>query len=102
MKLVNLEDSLVDELRDPKFAAAFLQAVLDDEDAAAFLLALRQVANANGGMGKLAKRIGVGRESLYKSLSKRGNPEFSKIEAILQSLGMRFAVVADKRKKRVA
>ena len=48
--------------------------MLAEKDSAAFLIALKDVVEAGGGMGNLAGRVGLKRPSLYKILSKKGNP----------------------------
>jgi probable addiction module antidote protein len=95
MILRDFNETFAYELRDPEFAAGYLQACLDYETVDAFLIALKDVAKANGGMTKLAETTSLGRESLYKTLSAQGNPEFRTLNAILSALGMRFSVVRD-------
>ena len=55
-------------------------------------MALRQVIQANDGMTKLSADIDVSRESLYKSLSENGNPNFATVSMVLASLGMKFSI----------
>lgn len=50
------------------------------------------MAKAQGGRNVLAQRTGLNRESLYKTLSDKGNPLFETINAILEALGYRFVV----------
>ncbi len=57
-----------------------------------FLVALRNVAKARGGMTELAQATALGRESLYKTLSEQGNPEFRTLQAVLGALGLRFSI----------
>ncbi len=78
-------------LEDPREAAAFLNAALDEGDPAVFLLALRHVAEARG-ISKLADRSNVNREHAYRILSKRGNPQLATLSAILDALDLRLAV----------
>ncbi|MEO8326753.1 MAG: hypothetical protein ABI618_12935 [Nitrospirota bacterium] len=59
-----------------------------------FLLALRNVAEAQGGVAQLAEKAKLNRESLYKILSERGNPELKSLDALLHALGFRLAVTA--------
>ncbi len=83
------ESSIAKDLRDPEFAAGYLEDALN-ENAKSFLIALRNVADANGGLGKVAELSELSRESLYKSLalSGRSKPYFSTIYQILSSLGL--------------
>ena len=56
-----------------------------------FLMALSDVAAAFG-MNALASKASVGRESLYKSLAKSGNPRLSTLAALLYAMGLELAV----------
>ena len=53
---------------------------------------LRDVTEAKGGVGALAKAAGVSRESLYRTLSKKGNPKIETLTALLYGLGLKLAV----------
>jgi probable addiction module antidote protein len=68
---------------------AYLEAALEDGDAAVIAAALGDVARARG-MTDVARRAGLGRESLYKALSPGGNPELSTILRVLKALGLRL------------
>lgn len=70
-------------------AIAYLEAALDDGDASVIAAALGDVARARG-MAAVARRAGLGRESLYKSLSPGGNPEFATVLRVIQALGLRL------------
>ena len=88
------QEYLIERLRDPREAKEYLNAALEEEDPELFLLALRNVAEAQGGIAKLAEKTKLNRESLYKMLSERGNPEFRSLDALLHALGFRLAVTA--------
>jgi len=68
---------------------AYLEAALEEQDAALFAAALGDVARARG-IARIARATGLGRESLYKALSPDGNPELATILKVLQSLGLRL------------
>jgi probable addiction module antidote protein len=87
--------SLIERLRDPKEAAAYLDAALEDGDRAIFLLAIRNVIQAFGGMTQIARHTGLNRENLYRVLSEQGNPELNSLEKLLKALGLRLAVEVD-------
>lgn len=89
-------DKIVQELRDdPKFAAQYLKAAMEDVDEPKVLLiALRQVAEARGGIAKVAKAAGIERESLYRALSPRGNPRLSTLMAVTRAIGLKVTVEA--------
>ena len=98
-------EQLLKSLRDPEQAAAYLTACLEDEDPRLFLLALRDVADARGGMGDLARSARLNRESLYRMLSQSGNPSLDSLAAVLDALGLRLsiqAVAARRRNRRSA
>jgi probable addiction module antidote protein len=78
-----------------KFAAEYLNAALDDTDESAVLLiALRRIAEAGGGISKVAKAAGVERESLYRELSARGKPRLSTLVAVTKAVGLKLTVEA--------
>lgn len=60
------------------------------------MLALRNVTEAQEGVAQLAEKAKLNRESLYRMLSERGNPEFRSLEALLHALGFRLAVAANR------
>lgn len=84
-------DLLLEQLKDPVEAAAYLDAALEDEDSRVFVLALRDVAEARG-MARVATEANLNRESLYRMLSEEGNPRLSSLEALLRAFGLRLAV----------
>jgi probable addiction module antidote protein len=84
-------ESLLQALQDPQEAAAYLTAALEEGDSAAFLLALRDVADARG-MSSLAAKAQLSRESLYRMLSEHGNPQLDSLTALLDALDLRLAV----------
>ncbi len=88
------QEYLIESLRDPREAEAYLNAALEEEDPELFLLALRNVAEAQGGIAQLAEKANLNRESLYKLLSERGNPELRSLDALLHALGFRLAVTS--------
>ncbi len=69
--------------------AAYLEAALEDGDVSVIAAALGDIARSEG-MAQLAKETGLGRESLYKSLSAGGNPEFSTILRVVKALGLKL------------
>jgi probable addiction module antidote protein len=92
----NYHDDLIIALRDPKECYAYLQVALDeyqeDNDADALLIALRNVAEARGGITKLAKKTHLNRQNLYKALSKTGNPRLDTFGMILKGLGFHLSI----------
>ena len=86
------EDWLVEQLKDPAEAAGYLEAVIEQGDQKALMVALRQVAMAQGGIAAMARRAKVTREAAYRMLSKTGNPELRSLNAILAAAGLRLSV----------
>jgi probable addiction module antidote protein len=90
------DEWLINELKDNKLAVAYLNNALresrdgDAESLELLLVALKNVIQAHGGMAKIAKKAGLGRESLYKTVSTKGNPEFRTIAAVTHALGLEF------------
>jgi probable addiction module antidote protein len=81
--------------RDAEFAAEYLRAAMEESDEPKVLLvALRHIAEARGGIAKVAKAAGVERESLYRALSARGNPRLSTLLAVTRAVGMKLTVEA--------
>ena len=88
----NYKEHLLKRLRNPKEAAAYLNAALEDEDSRVFLVALKDIAEANGGLSKLAQEADLNRESLYKTLSPKGNPRLQSLIAILQACHLDISI----------
>ena len=86
----------LEELQDLEKAKAYLEVALEehrkDGDTEAFLLALRDVAEAQGGLTRLARETGLNRSNIYKALSAKGKPYFQTVETILHGLGYRLSV----------
>lgn len=85
-------ESLLQDLQDPKEAAAYLTAALDEGDSAVFLLALRDVADAHG-LQTIAHKAQLNRENLYRMLSEQGNPQLASLTALLDACDLRLAVM---------
>ena len=87
----SFKENLLKALADPKEAQAYLQAALAayeaDNNTDALLLAMRDVAQAQGGIGQLAKRVGITRAHLYKVLSNQHKPRLDNLLSILSGLG---------------
>lgn len=87
---------LIMRLKNKRYALGYLNVAYQDSDKRVFLLALRNVAEAWGGMTALSRRAKIPRVSLYRMLSKQGNPEIQSIGNALKALGFRFTVVPDR------
>ncbi len=82
-----------DHLRTAEDIAAYLQAVFEDGDPQLVSHALGVVARSEG-MAEIARRAGLGRQSLYKALSPEGRPEFATILKVVRALGLKLTVTA--------
>lgn len=78
-----------DHLQSRDDMADYLDAALEDGDAAVVAAALGDIARASG-MTAIAREAGLGRESLYKALSPGGNPEFATVLKVVRALGLRL------------
>jgi probable addiction module antidote protein len=97
VKARDYKEHLLKQLQKPKEAAAYLNAALQDDDPHVFLLALRDIAEAKGGMSWLADESDLNRENLYRTLSLKGNPRFFNLLAVLDAVGLEIAIHARKR-----
>lgn len=88
------EQATLQALTDPVEAAAYVEAVLELDDPAALLVALRQVAKAHG-MAEVARRANMGEKTLFKSLSENGNPTISTVHKVLHAVGLRLSVTPE-------
>jgi probable addiction module antidote protein len=91
---ISHDEVMVKKLRArPRFAAEYLKAAMEDTDEPQVLLiALRHIAEARGGLAKIARAAGIERESLYRALSARGNPRLSTIVGIMKAVGLKLTV----------
>lgn len=89
-----------DHLRSDTEIAAYIEEMLIDGDPRAVPVALRTVAEALGGMSALADKTGLSRETLYRTLSQKGNPRLDTLGAILAAFGLRLSVQPTQRKSR--
>jgi probable addiction module antidote protein len=103
--VVSHHEREVEELReDREFAVGYLKAALESldnpEERGASLRMLRALAEAYGGIGAVAKQAGISRESLYRSLSPKGNPTLKTLIAVVNTMGLRLSVVEEPRAKK--
>ena len=92
MKLKSIHESLDHELQDPEYVALYLNDALHEGSPEEFYLALRNVIKANQGISQVAASTELGRESLYKTLSESGNPQFSTVLKIVGALGLQISI----------
>ena len=83
-----LREHLLDDGR----AVDLLVEAFQAGDEGDIMYALREIAEARGGVARIATESGLSRETLYRTLSRTGNPRLSSLRAILQASGLRLTV----------
>jgi probable addiction module antidote protein len=95
MKNLNYKEHLIEKLKDPEYAAAYLEACLEEsieaDDMGILMLAIRDVVEAHGGMGVISAKMHVNRESFYKSLSGARDARFSTIVQAIRACGLELS-----------
>ena len=91
-KLRSHKEQLIERLKDPEYASAYLKACLDESfeinDIGVFQLAVRYVVEAHGGMTKISSKMEVNRESFYRSLSEKGKAKFYTLVNAIKACGL--------------
>lgn len=88
------EEILIKDLKkNPEEAVLYLNACLEEKDPRVFLIAVKQVLEALGGITKFSRKTKLGRVSIYKMLSKKGNPGFMNVLALLSCAGITLRAV---------
>ena len=90
MPLKTSKFDVADYLENEADIAEYLSEALALDDPAYFQHALGAVARAKG-MAAIAKKTGLGRQSLYKALNESGNPEFSTVVKVLAAVGVKIS-----------
>ena len=92
IKLRSHKEQLVEKLKDPGYASAYLKACLEEsfetDDIGVFQLAIRNVVDAHGGMAKISSQMEVNRESFYKSLSENSKAKFFTLANAIKACGL--------------
>ena len=96
-------DELIESLKNSKEADLYLRIAMEeyqeDGDTESLLVALRNIAEAKGGMSRLAKQTHLNRQNLYNVLSKKGNPTLDTFGLILRGLGYRLSIQPEDKRK---
>ncbi len=79
------------ELKTPEDRAAYIEAAMEEHDPEFMVIALGDVARAEG-MSKVARKAKVTRENLYKAFALGGNPTVSTMMRVLNALGLTLRV----------
>lgn len=88
MRTESYDAFLQEELRDPELAAEYLTAAAEEGSPELFLIALRNVAEAHGGISAIADATQLNRQTMYRTLSSDGNPTLSTLLVILRAVGL--------------
>jgi probable addiction module antidote protein len=91
---------------DPEQASLYLRAAMEEaskaNDPGIFQLALKDVAEARGGITLLARETGLNRQHLYRIMSRAGNPSFTGLWRMLRVFDLGFSVIPRARRLRGA
>jgi probable addiction module antidote protein len=103
---VPFEEILLHEWKDPKRAKLAVEVALEDfredNDIDALLNILRLVAEAQGGLTKLARKTSLSRQALHEALSSNGNPRLRTFKNVIESLGLRISIEPLKSRTKLA
>ncbi|MDR9891091.1 DNA-binding protein [Pseudenterobacter timonensis] len=92
---VSHDEAVIQMLREnPHYAQIYLQTALDeiyeDQGIPAYLIALRRVIEARGGIGVISEKAGLSRQQLYKTLSDNGNPTLTTLMKVTRAAGVKL------------
>lgn len=93
----NFQADLLKKLKDPKFAANYVMAAIEENDADFLAQALSDVVKAHG-TSKIAKASRLTRQALYKMFSPKGNPTLQSVNSVLGAVGLRVSIEPKKKK----
>jgi probable addiction module antidote protein len=85
-------DFLGEHLADDANVAALLDEALAGGDEGDVMYALRAISEARGGIANVATATGLSRETLYRTLSRSGNPRLSTLLALVRATRVRLRV----------
>lgn len=95
-KARSYKDYLLDQLKDPKEAESYLNAALEGGDPDVILLALSDIAKAQGGITLLAEKTDLKRANVSRMLSSRGNPTVVNLFLLLNAMGIHLKATLDR------
>jgi len=78
--------------QDPAFAASYLELAMREGSREELLIALRQLTKAFGGVVKVAEKTGLNENTLYRTLSARGNPRLDTFIKVCNAVGMQIRI----------
>ena len=92
------QDDLEKRLKSVSYASKYLRVAFGDGDEAGFLLALKNVIDANGGISYVSKKSDITRQHLHRVLKEGGNPTLGTLRAILSAVGLKLDFSPEKQK----
>ncbi|EMV7411146.1 DNA-binding protein [Enterobacter cloacae subsp. dissolvens] len=97
---VDRDKLMIEELRaDPDYAELYLKTALEEINEegglGGFLIALRRVLEAKGGIGEAAKKTGLARQSIYRALSEKGNPTITTLAQLASAAGVKLTLIGE-------
>jgi len=87
----SFNDYLMEKLKDPELACHFISEAMIEHDPEYLKVALGDIVKAYG-VGYISEQTGLGRQTIYKMLSEKGNPTHKNLVAILDALGLELTV----------
>jgi probable addiction module antidote protein len=96
------KEFILERLKDPKERVGYINAALEDGDPKILLSVLEDCVEAMGGISWLSRETHLSRPSLYKIMSKKGNPKYDSLAKVLSAFGLRLNVSLAKSKKELA
>ena len=84
------EDYLTKALKNPKEAALYMNAAVEEDNLILILAVLAQLIKARG-VTKTAKKTSLSRTGVYKTLSKKGNPNLKTFISLLHASGLQMS-----------
>lgn len=91
-KSASYHEKLIEDLKDPLEAAAYIEVVLEEGDPKMLSKALKNVIEAQGGIDKLSVQVKEVYDKLEQILAEKEEIEFYCLNALLDALGLHFAV----------
>lgn len=97
-KFRDYQESLIEALKNPEEALAYLNAALMDEDQRVFLLALKDVLTAQGiDITAFAEESDLNRQNIYRMLSQKGNPRWDSLKSLINTMGLEIKLAPKNR-----
>ncbi len=92
-KSTSYHEKLIQDLKNPLEAAAYIEVVLEEDDPKMLSKAVKNVIEAHGGIDQLSAQIKELYNKLDQMLSDKGEIEFYSLNSLLDALGLHLAVI---------